>query len=216
MTNNAPAAELKPRRSPLDHDEYLRQFERLDRAYTESIREYDRLVTWASGGALALSISFISNAARSLKPATGVWLASGWIVLAIALLASLFSQYFSSRTHSWHRRELDLLQMSGEDRPDDWIAQARRSHVIAYRYGKSTKVLTFTSGLFLVGGLMLLARFAFLNAPFNDGGGISRATRVETVLEKKGLDHVAEPIRRPAAPPPETTPAPKPSGSQRS
>jgi hypothetical protein len=48
---------------PLPHDDYLARRERLDRAYTESIREYDRLVTWASGGALLVSVTFLEKLA---------------------------------------------------------------------------------------------------------------------------------------------------------
>src|SRR5258708_6383744 len=97
---------LRPRRNtkrlcrstPLDHDEYLSRSERLDRAYTESIKEYDRLVTWGSGGALALSVTFIE---RYGSPTAQVGslrlLGAGWIALGAALLLSLWSQYFSSR-----------------------------------------------------------------------------------------------------------------------
>ena len=157
----------EPRRlEPLDHDEYLRRLDRLDRAYTESIREYDRLVTWASGGALLVSVTFLEKIAPKPRPETAWLLGASWLLLATALLLSLASQYASSRVHSWRMNELNHLQQPGEQRSDTWFAEAGRLDRGARLWGRATKWSTFFSGIVLVGGLLVLARFAFINTSF--------------------------------------------------
>lgn len=156
-----------PRRiDPLDHDEYLRRLERLDRAYTESIREYDRLVTWASGGALLVSVTFLEKLAPTPRPDTAWLLNASWLLLAAALLLSLASQYASSRVHSWRMKELNHLQQPVEQRANGWTAEVGRIDRGARLWGKATKWSTFASGIVLVIGLVVLSRFAFLNTSF--------------------------------------------------
>jgi hypothetical protein len=57
--------------------------------------------------------------------------------------------------------------------------------------------MTVFSGISLVGGIVLVSTFAFLNAPFKKGGpaGITSQT---PVLEKKGLDYTPPPVARPS------------------
>lgn len=156
-----------PRRvESLDHDEYLRRLDRLDRAYTDSIKEYDRLVTWASGGALLISVTFLEKLAPRPRPDTASLLNGSWLLLAGALLLSLASQYASSRVHSWRMNELNHLQQPAEQRADDWRREADRLNRAASLWGRATKWSTFLSGIVLVIGLIVLSRFAFLNTSF--------------------------------------------------
>jgi hypothetical protein len=157
-----------PRRAePLGHDEYLARRERLDRAYTDSIREYDRLVTWVSGGALLVSITFVEKLAPHPIPATAWLLGLSWALLAGALLLSLISQYASSRVHSWRMGELDHLQKPLAERPANWSAEAGRLSRGARVWALATKWTTALSGLVLVAGMVALSRFAFQNVPFS-------------------------------------------------
>lgn len=195
---------MRPRRDePLGHEDYLHRVDRLDRAYTESIKEYDRLVTWASGGALALSVTFTDRLSAHPQAASIWWIGAGWIVLGLALLSSLWSQYFSSRLHSSRWDELDHLQMPIEKRPEDWRDEAIRFDRRARLNAKITKWLTVSSGLLLFGGLMLLARFAYLNmsASVAPKDAPYEALKIPPVPEKKGLGDLPEPVRRP---PPQT------------
>jgi hypothetical protein len=93
----------------------------LDRADTDSMKEYDRLVTWTSGGALLASITFLEKIAPGPTQSTAWLPTTGWALLPArrALLMSLTSQYASSRVHSWRMRELDHLQTGEEDRAVD-------------------------------------------------------------------------------------------------
>lgn len=160
------STQTPPTDAPLPDDEYRSQRERLVQAYGESIKEYDRLVTWASAGGLGLSITFIEKFGKDADRGTAWMLAAGWIALCVAFAASLWSQYFSSRIHSWRTRELDHCQEPPVDEVPTWAAEAARLHRIASRYGKLTKWSTAASGLLLVGGIAFLAWFAFANAPF--------------------------------------------------
>jgi hypothetical protein len=180
--------------------------DRLDRAYTESIKEYDRLVTWISGGMLGLSVTFAERLGPRTQEGSTALLAWGWIVLGGALLMSLWSQYASSRVQSWRRRELDYLQVEEAKRPAGWREEAGRLDVIAGIYGKATKYLTFVSGLLLVGGFMLLARYAFVNVSGRSNEHAVAELRGEPgpikttdfpVPERRGLEDIPEPLPRP-------------------
>ena len=151
---------------PLDHEDYLRERDALALSYTQSIQEYDRLVTWASAGALGLSITFLEKFGQGADSATAWLLGVGWIALGASFAASLWSQYFSSRIHSWKLKELRHLQLATGDRPKTWTDDAVHLDTVAGRYGKATKRLTFISGVLLIVGITLVATFAFLNAPF--------------------------------------------------
>jgi hypothetical protein len=150
----------------LGHDEYLARRERLDRAYTDSMKEYDRLVTWASGGALLASITFLEKIAPRPTQSTAWLLGTGWALLVSSFLMSLTSQYASSRVHSWRMRELDHLQLKEEDRSDDWDSVAATLYRGCAAWGKSTKWLTFLSGVVLVAAAIFLSLFAYQNTIF--------------------------------------------------
>lgn len=206
MTNPTPR-----RLEPLEEAAYLRQLEHLRVAYTDSIKEYDRLVTWASAGALGLSITFLEKFGTNASGETAWMLATGWAFLCAAFASSLWSQYASSRIHSWRRQELDHLQVSLTLRQHGWAAKAVQLARKADWYGSVTRRLTLTSGILLVGGIMSIASFAFLNAPFKTAA-VSKNTSITphisstpVVTEKKGLDYIPEPVPRPAS-----TPTPPP------
>jgi hypothetical protein len=199
----------------LNHAEYLKQRESLVAAYTSSINEYDRLVTWASAGALGLSISFLEKFGTNADPTTAWMLGLGWGSLSAAFALSLWSQYTSSRLHSWKCRELDHCQLSVAVRLPNWADEAARLDKRGRLYGKATRWMTFVSGLALVGGIVTIASFAFLNAPFKDAGsGVSQATTT-VATDKKGLDYTPPPVPRPTTTTTTTVPAPSPTTDQK-
>lgn len=155
--DSSPRADRPPRS---EHDYYRIRRVRAA-AYTASINEYNRLVTWISGGALGLSITFVEKLSPQIRPGSAWMLISGWALLGVALLTSLFSHYASSRVHSMKLRELDHFQTPPDQRRGAWSAEAKRFDWWAASYGRATNVLTMASGLFLVGGFMFLAGFAY-------------------------------------------------------
>ena len=123
-------------------------------------------MTWASGGALLVSVTFLEKLAPRPRPDTAWLLNASWQWLAAALLLSLASQYASSRVHSWRMRELQHLQEGVDERSENWTVEAGLNDRSARLWGKATKWSTFLSGIVLVIGLMVLSRFAFLNTSF--------------------------------------------------
>jgi hypothetical protein len=211
----APMASPTARRTEsLDHDDYLKRCDALGLSYRESIREYDRLVTWASAGALGLSITFLEKFGKGADSRTAWLLGVGWISLGLSFATSLSSQYASSRIYSWARKELDHLQLAPADRTETWATEAVRLDRKASRYNTATRWLTFMSGVLLVGGIMLVTTFAFLDAPFKPAGVIpdkpvdAPRTTEMTVPEKRGWEYLPEPVLRPQSPPPSKEPAP--------
>jgi hypothetical protein len=143
-TNQWPTVHANLRDASVDgllrrHNQVLHEFWLSD---TGSINEYDRLVTWASGGALGLSITLIEKFGSNADRATARWLALGLTALGFAFAASLWSQYFSSRIHSWRRRELDHLQKPEAERARSRTSEAVRLHRIVDIHGAATKWLT--------------------------------------------------------------------------
>jgi len=152
---------------PRNEHEYYRIRRVRAAAYAASINEYNRLVTWISGGALGLSITFVEKLSPQIRPGSAWMLITGWAFLGVALLTSLFSHYAGSRVHSWRLRELDHFQTPADQRNEAWLAEAARFGRLAGYYGRTTKILTIASGLFLVGGFMFLAGFAYASVSPN-------------------------------------------------
>lgn len=158
---------------PLPPEEYQRRRQRNNDGYLDSMSKYDKLVPWASGGALVLSATFLSTLVGGASESTKWFLAGSWGSLLVSLLSSLGSQYASTRIYSWRNRYLEVLQKPLEPsaKPnvkEDWEKQARYYDWLASRNGRRTRRLNECAGLSLVLGLLLLVTFAFLNAPFGD------------------------------------------------
>lgn len=206
------------RTTPLDHDEYSKYRDHMVLFYKESMQEYDRLVTWASAGALGLSITFLEKFGQGADSRTKWLLGSGWLLLGASFATSLWAQYFSSRIHSSAMTELDHLQLAPTARSNTWAARAVRLDRTVRRYSAAVKWLTFISGVLLVGGIMSVATFAFLNAPFKPAGvipdkpAVAPRTTEMTIPEKRGTEYLPEPVRRPQSPPPVKEPTPQKKG----
>ncbi len=155
---------------PLDRAVYLERRKELETRYRESIGRYDQLVPWGAGGALLASIAFLEKIAPHPQPFTRWMLLASWAALVIALGASTASHYTSSRIFSWRVNMLDHRQRADRTPDqDEWRGQWDRLNRRVKRWGRVTAVLNPLAGLALVAGAMLLAAFAFYNAPFTQG-----------------------------------------------
>lgn len=160
-----------PLPAPLDPAEYQRRRDYNDRRYLESMAQYDKLVPWASGGALVLSMTFLQSFAPYATPITKWCLAAAWLALTLALLSSLYSQYASSRISSWRNSFLEILQNPPSASADDQTKREweNRARGFEQRYRSSarwTKRLNLLGGALLIAGLILLGIFGFTSAPF--------------------------------------------------
>jgi len=70
------------------------------KGYAEAMAQYDRLIPWASAGALVISFTFVSDFADVAPTWTKWMLAVAWLALAGALVCSIFSQYASPASRS--------------------------------------------------------------------------------------------------------------------
>jgi hypothetical protein len=161
----------KPLPAPLPDDEYRQRSERSREAYRQSMEKYDKLVPWASGGAMVLSITFLNSLAGRAHPSTSWLLGCAWASLIASFLSSFASQYTSSRIHSWRGAFLQALQeppvqaATNDDRLV-WEKEVRRYECLVQRNGMFTQCLNVGAGALLTLGLAFLAVFAYLNAPF--------------------------------------------------
>ena len=74
----------------LEPGEYERLRQAYRRAYRERMRDYDRLIPWASGGALLLSMNFVNQIAPSPVEGRG-WILAGWILLLVSIASTVLS-----------------------------------------------------------------------------------------------------------------------------
>ena len=162
---------LKEVPPPLDPDEYERRLERNRQGYLDAMSQYDKLVPWASAGALVVSLTFVSSFAPVAEPWTKWILGAAWLSLVGALLGSILSQYSSTRIKVWGRRYIEARQ-NPPDNPDradifeEWSREAIELDQMRRRHGRNTKLLNFLAGALLSTGLLLMGAFAIVAIPF--------------------------------------------------
>ena len=151
--DTARAREIAPTR--LGPDEYRRKIYGAHQHYLESMKQYDRLVPWLSGGALVASIAIVERASLIPSgPVTRVLLGLSWTALLLALASSIWGAYFSTRIHTSSEALLRLEQkenLSDSDRVE--YAKRERSKRWA---GWWTKFCNVFSGAAVVVGVALL------------------------------------------------------------
>jgi hypothetical protein len=125
------------------------------------MQQYDKLVPWAAGGALVLSITLLHDVASAVdSTSTRVVLAFAWLFLFLSLAGSIVGHFTSSRVYSSSRAALDLAHR-GEG-SDETKREAAKQDRIAKLSSRATYWLNYVSGAGLVVGLALLGVFAFL------------------------------------------------------
>lgn len=156
---------------PLDQAEYDKRLEYNDRRYHEAMAQYDKLVPWAAGGGLVVSLTFVASFAGVAPAWTKVILAVAWLALGGAVLCSILSQYSSTRIQVWTKCYLKSRQNPPADTADaavvnNWRAKTlefeRRSNTSGHR----TKLLNVWAGVLLVAGFVALGSFAIVAVPF--------------------------------------------------
>jgi len=163
-----PVTKIPP---PLDDDKYERTLARIEKGYLEAMSQYDRLVPWASGGALVVSMSFAGSFAPLAPPWTKQILAAAWVLLACSLSSSILSQYASTRIKVWSEKYVRSRQQPPDPEADKGGYDQWRRKTLGYdrrkqRNQKLTKLLNILSGLLLVLGLITLGGFAIYAVPF--------------------------------------------------
>ena len=156
---------------PLTQQEFEKRLEYIDRRYHEAMAQYDKLVPWAAGGGLVVSLTFVASLARVVPPWSKLILASAWAALVFALLCSILSQYYSTRIQVWAKRHLYARQnppgeMANATALDEWRRKTVEFKRKSDRSGHRTKWLNVGAVILLIAGLVLLGLFAVLAVPF--------------------------------------------------
>ena len=156
---------------PLDAADYAKWLEGNRERYLDAMGQYDKLVPWASGGALVISLSFVSSLAPLAPPWSKWILGFAWLSLVGALLGSILSQYSSTRIQVWAKRYMKSRQHPPENDGNDgdldkWRNQTLEFERSSRRSGRNTKRLNVLAGILLVVGLLLLGVFGIAAVPF--------------------------------------------------
>lgn len=117
-----------------------------DRASSDA---YDKAVMTLSGGALAISLTFVKDVVKTPQPETVDLLAYAWSCLAVSIVAILISML----TSQWAlRRAIQQVDQGKiyQQKPGSWLA------II-------TMILSTSAGAAFVGGIFFLARFSIQN-----------------------------------------------------
>ena len=157
--------------APLPPEEYTDRLERIRERYHDAMAQYDRLVPWAAGGGLVVSLGFVPSIAPTAQEWARWILGTAWAALGFSLLCSIISQYTSTRISAWFKEHLVTCQSppadsAGQAEKDEWRTKVLNSKYRSDRNGLYTKWLNVSAGLLLVTGLIALGVFAVMAAPF--------------------------------------------------
>lgn len=102
----------------LERETYLAERRTLVDAEHDQARLYDRAILTLSGGALALSLTFIHDIADSFDRTTLLWLYLGWSGFITSLLATLTSFQVSQSAMRRQREIIDSLHSQDQRTAD--------------------------------------------------------------------------------------------------
>jgi hypothetical protein len=152
--------------------EVLTQRDRLIDLQNQSSQSMDKLVVTLSGGALALSLTFIRQTVPAALPGTTPYLGAAWIILTLSLFAQLLSHFTSQYgmmkiCDEIESKYLNVLQTEkkARRRPGQayqWISK-KLSSFSAHRM--TTHYLNIAAIFLCVAGVALLVVFVMLNFP---------------------------------------------------
>lgn len=138
--------------SSADYQRYIDHRNRLIDLSVDQINRFDRLAISLSGGALAISMTFIDKIAPTIMKGSGQYLMVSWVLFIVSILSTLSSHQTSQRDMIV---EIDALDRNFESGKED----ANRINW----WKKSTQALNVLSALAFSLGAGALAVFAYLN-----------------------------------------------------
>jgi hypothetical protein len=123
-------------------------------AFHDASQDFDKAIMTLSGGALALSVTFIHDIVASPLPGTIIALWFGWCSLAASLITIMIS-YVSSMSGMTDILE-DVNEAIKKNNPIVPSPKSKRANRITIGFNNA-------SWIFLVVGIISLAVFAILN-----------------------------------------------------
>lgn len=167
-STSSSALQTQPAKGVSDqlYEAYLKQRRYLIDAEREAAKSYDRWLLTLSGGALALSMTFIKDVVSPNGVDGPGWLLAAWLTLGGAVALGLVCIYVSQKAHEEFRGYLDDTLEEFQAKSDHagfWAAVRTKEEKSRYAWwvGK----LNFLSGAAFVVGITLLSYFACMNVP---------------------------------------------------
>jgi hypothetical protein len=195
------------------YESYVKERETLRDSSLEISGRYDKSILFLSGGALALSLTFIEKIAPLPTAWTFVLLATAWLLLIASVVLELYALATSQTAINEQITILDaeydtfLENLTG----DITISGHHTPPARENRFTARTRRLNVWSLRFMVLGLGFLCLFSGINLPFTRG----RHDMAEQTQKSRG-SYVPPGNVRPPPPPPSPAPKPAPSrGSQK-
>ncbi len=149
-------------KQPLEQGVFITTRQSYVQAGLEVSGRYDKWVLTLSGGALAISITFLEKIAKNPTPATLPWLEYSWLFLIACMLTALSSLVTSQYAINENLKMLDFSYTRGV--PTDFGSLRR--------FTRLTAILNWVSlGSFII-GVALLGIFSFnsFRANYIQGG----------------------------------------------
>jgi hypothetical protein len=138
----------------LSREEYFAERALLLEARQRGYQRAEQMVMGGATGALVLSITFLENLVRAVGVVDSYLLVSAWVILISSLCLSLLGQYVSAMSFTVELQQLDAAVNDESARANRWKWW--------------NKTIGIAAAVLLALGIVLLARFAYVNAPFND------------------------------------------------
>ncbi len=192
------------------YESYVKEREALRDSSLEISGRYDKSILFLSGGALALSLTFIEKITPVPAPWTFVLLGAAWLLLILSVVLELYALATSQTAINEQIAILDaeydtfLENLTGDTTVSSHHTPPAREN----RYTARTRRLNVWSLRFMVLGLGFLCLFSGINLPFSQ-----RSRDMAEQTQKSRGSYVPPGNVRPPPPPP-PLPAPKPAPSQ--
>jgi hypothetical protein len=188
------------------YESYVKERESLNHSSLEISGRYDKSVLFLSGGALALSVTFIEKIAPAPVAWTFVVLGTAWLLLISCVVFELYALATSQTAINEQVRlldaEYDEFLRAASDTAKTAVVKAGPPAAAENRFTTRTRRLNVWSLRCLVFGLACLCFFSGVNLPFHQ----RRAFMAEKTANSKGSYVPPANVR----PPPPPTPPPAP------
>jgi hypothetical protein len=165
--------------APMPYDQFITERRAIVDARQRAQQRIDQIIAGGAAGALVLSISFLDNIAPTPPISTRPVLVAAWCALLGALTCNFLGHYASQRAFDRFLEEFDEAFVN------------RVPCASQTRTGAVPRILDAVSSCLFIGGVALLAWFAYLNLPFNEA--TADATRSAAVARRATASPAAAP-----------------------
>jgi len=124
--------------------------------YEESMKNYDKALVWASGGAFAVSYTAIHLFVRTPAHGTPIFLLAGWFLLVMAVILEVGNPYSATRTAVYEKATWKA-QFEGNQEA------AKQNWGLARAWGSTTKRLNEWTYYVIIIGFYYLSVFLIWN-----------------------------------------------------